>query len=221
MRVVGEPAGQRVVDEPLYAFYLDRTRLDHPGRDEIIAAGDTDWRRVVASLTGDRPATGVHYQKHMTHHLLPELPRDWIADAAQRAADPRPGRGGRVLHPRPGERRRERHRARAAEPSSTTSSTSVPVIDSADFLQDPEGYLRWLCDYVGVAVHRRDAALAGRAARLRRRVGEVLVRRGVGLHRLRAVPAARGVTSTAPRSPRPRRAARTTSGCARSASRFE
>ena len=29
-----------VVDEPLYAFYLDRTQLDHPGRDEIIAAGE-------------------------------------------------------------------------------------------------------------------------------------------------------------------------------------
>jgi hypothetical protein len=24
------------------------------------------------------------------------------------------------------------------------------VIDSADFLQDPEGYLRWLCDHLGV-----------------------------------------------------------------------
>jgi len=26
----------------------------------------------------------------------------------------------------------------------------VPVIDSADFLRSPEGYLRWLCDYAGV-----------------------------------------------------------------------
>ncbi len=26
----------------------------------------------------------------------------------------------------------------------------VPVIDSADFLQNPEGYLRWLCDYIDV-----------------------------------------------------------------------
>jgi hypothetical protein len=27
---------------------------------------------------------------------------------------------------------------------------NVPVIDSADFLRDPEGYLRWLCDHIGV-----------------------------------------------------------------------
>jgi hypothetical protein len=26
----------------------------------------------------------------------------------------------------------------------------VPVIDAADFLRDPEGYLRWLCAHVGV-----------------------------------------------------------------------
>ena len=35
-----------VSDEPLYAAYLAATGLDHPGRDEVIAAGDTDWRRV-------------------------------------------------------------------------------------------------------------------------------------------------------------------------------
>jgi hypothetical protein len=26
-----------------------------------------------------------------------------------------------------------------------------PVIDAADFLADPEGYLRWLCDWLGIA----------------------------------------------------------------------
>ena len=36
-----------VVDEPLYAYYLAHTGLDHPGRDEVIAAGETYWRRVV------------------------------------------------------------------------------------------------------------------------------------------------------------------------------
>ena len=33
-----------VVDEPLYAHYLAYTGLDHPGREEVIAAGVTDWR---------------------------------------------------------------------------------------------------------------------------------------------------------------------------------
>ena len=37
-----------VTDEPLYAFYLDRTGLDHPGRDAVIASQPTDWRVVLA-----------------------------------------------------------------------------------------------------------------------------------------------------------------------------
>jgi hypothetical protein len=28
---------------------------------------------------------------------------------------------------------------------------SVPVIDAADFLDDPEAYLRWLCHWLGIA----------------------------------------------------------------------
>ena len=52
----------------------------------------------------------------------------------------------------------------------------VPVIDAADFLQDPESHLRWLCDWLGIDFTDPDAGLAARAARLRR-VGAVLVRR--------------------------------------------
>jgi len=39
-----------VVDEPFYAHYLAVTGLDHPGRDEILAHHESDWRRVVQSL---------------------------------------------------------------------------------------------------------------------------------------------------------------------------
>ncbi|HEV7763216.1 MAG TPA: hypothetical protein VGO78_29600, partial [Acidimicrobiales bacterium] len=65
-----------VVDEPLYAHYLAVTGLDHPGRDEVIRAGETDWRTVVAGLLGPPPSgapvgVGVVYQKHMAHHLVP------------------------------------------------------------------------------------------------------------------------------------------------------
>ncbi len=68
-----------VVDEPLYAWYLAHTGLDHPGRDEVIAAGETDWRRVVESLTGPWPdGPTLQYQKHMAQHLVPDLPREWI-----------------------------------------------------------------------------------------------------------------------------------------------
>jgi Sulfotransferase domain len=138
----------RVVDEPLYGFYLDRTGLDHPGRDEVIAAMGSDWRPVVAELTA--PVDGIYYQKHMTHHLIPELPRDWIGSLTNvlLIRDP-----AEVV----ASYTRERANVVAADLGLVQQSQlydqlggAAPVIDSADFLRDPEKYLRWLCDHVGV-----------------------------------------------------------------------
>ena len=42
-----------VFDEPLYAFYLSSTGLDHPGRDEVIASQPTSWQAVLSSLADD------------------------------------------------------------------------------------------------------------------------------------------------------------------------
>lgn len=148
MRSWGNRSDTRVVDEPLYAYYLNETGLNHPGRDEIIAAGETSWRKVVAGLTG--PVDGVYYQKHMTHHLIPQLPRDWISRLTN------------VLLIRdPAEVVASYVRSRAdvvAEDIGLVQQTElyhqlgpdVPVIDAADFLHDPEGYLRWLREYAGV-----------------------------------------------------------------------
>lgn len=68
-----------VVDEPLYAHYLTQVRVAHPGVDEVIAHHETDWRAVVAALTGPIPeGRAIWYQKHMAHHLLPMIGRDWL-----------------------------------------------------------------------------------------------------------------------------------------------
>ena len=75
-----------VTDEPLYAFYLDRTGLDHPGRDAVIASQPTDWRVVLAGLAhGPLPGSAViGYAQHMTHHLLPEVDRAALARSGTR-----------------------------------------------------------------------------------------------------------------------------------------
>jgi hypothetical protein len=77
MRAFENRGDCEVVDEPLYAHYLAHTGLDHPGREQVIAAGDPDWRRVATRLTTP-PAAGaaLMYQKHMTHHLLPHIGRN-------------------------------------------------------------------------------------------------------------------------------------------------
>jgi len=68
-----------VSDEPFYACYLQSTGLQHPGRDAVIASQPTDWRDVAAQCTRDRQeGCSVHYQKHMTHHILPEFELHWL-----------------------------------------------------------------------------------------------------------------------------------------------
>jgi len=139
----------RVVDEPLYAYYLNETGLNHPAREEVIAAGETSWRAVVDDLT--TPVAGVYYQKHMTHHLIPQLPRDWI-----------PSLTNVLLIRDPAEVIASYVRSRAdvvAEDIGLVQQSElydqlggdVPVIDAADFLRAPEAHLRWLCTHVGVA----------------------------------------------------------------------
>ncbi len=69
-----------VVDEPFYAAYLLRTGLNHPMRDAIVASQPTDPEAVAAMLTGPVPDGRLHfYQKHMTQHMIPAMPRDWMA----------------------------------------------------------------------------------------------------------------------------------------------
>lgn len=79
LRSWGNRADTAVYDEPLYACFLHATGMDHPGADEVMAAGETDWRKVVAEITGPIPGgKPIWYQKHMTHHLLPDMGMDWI-----------------------------------------------------------------------------------------------------------------------------------------------
>jgi hypothetical protein len=67
-----------VVDEPLYAAYLARTGLDHPGRADVLASQPTDPDEVVRSLRAPLPdGVEVHYVKHMTHHLPEGMDLSW------------------------------------------------------------------------------------------------------------------------------------------------
>jgi Sulfotransferase domain len=68
-----------VWDEPFYAAYLARTGIDHPMRDAIIATDDTDPTRIAATCTGPTPdGKALHYQKHMTLHMIPEFDRGFM-----------------------------------------------------------------------------------------------------------------------------------------------
>lgn len=79
LRSFGSRPDTAVTDEPLYAHYLQATGIEHPGRAEVLASQPTDWREVAAELTGPVPGNKpIWYQKHMAHHLLPMIGRDWL-----------------------------------------------------------------------------------------------------------------------------------------------
>jgi hypothetical protein len=139
-----------VADEPLYAYYLDATGLDHPGRDAVIASQPTDWQTVLSSLAQDSlpPGASIAYAKHMTHHVLPAV--DLAAFAPFRHAF-------LIRHPR----------SLLASYAQVRSAPTLddlglrqqvalfeefggPVLDSADLLAAPEAGLRALCTALNV-----------------------------------------------------------------------
>jgi hypothetical protein len=139
-----------VVDEPFYAHYLAQTQLDHPGREEIVAAGETDWRSVVAALTGPVPdGRTVFYQKHMTHHMLPHIGHDWFGSVTHvfLIRDPREVLAS-YLRSRPHATAEDigvLQEAALYDEIVTRIGTSPPVVDADEFLKAPEAHLRTLC----------------------------------------------------------------------------
>ncbi len=68
-----------VWDEPFYAAYLRETGMDHPMREDIIAAHDADAARVAEACTGHIPQDqSLFYQKHMTLHMIPAFDRGFM-----------------------------------------------------------------------------------------------------------------------------------------------
>lgn len=73
MRSFGNRPDCTVVDEPFYGYYLKATGSMHPGREEIIASMDCDWRCVARTMTEGAVPTPVQYQKQLTHQMLHEV----------------------------------------------------------------------------------------------------------------------------------------------------
>ncbi|GIF49241.1 branched chain amino acid aminotransferase [Asanoa ferruginea] len=147
MRSFGARPDCAVVDEPLYASYLAATGLDHPGRAEVLASQPTRWSSAVAAL--ERPSgKALQYEKHMAHHLLPEVGRGWlgrvtnaylIRDPAHVVASYAKVRGEPTLEDLGYPQQVEIFRRHGG-----------PVLDSAALLRDPAGQLSKLCAALGI-----------------------------------------------------------------------
>ena len=147
-------ADTRVVDEPLYAYYLTHTDASeyHPGADEVIVSQENDGPSVVRDVIlgpCDRP---VLFHKNMTHHaeglewsfmeklcnvMLIRQPSDVITSYAKTVHEVSLRDTGfaeqvAIL---------DYLQARGQRP---------PVIDSQDVLMNPRGVLGKLCDQIGI-----------------------------------------------------------------------
>ncbi|HET6631291.1 MAG TPA: hypothetical protein VFG73_01105 [Rhodanobacteraceae bacterium] len=149
-----------VIDEPFYAHFLQATGLQHPGRTDVLRAHSTDAAEVAAMLTAAPPADKpIWYQKHMTQHMLPDMPLDWldrvtncflIRDPARVAASftiQRPDAAAWELG--------FEQQARLFDHLCDRLGRAPPVIDAADVLAQPRAALSALCAALGVGFSER------------------------------------------------------------------
>jgi len=160
MRAWGNRADTFVVDEPLYAYYLQATGKNHPGAAEVIAAGETDWHKVVSHLTKEPLPSGkrIFFQKHMTHQVLLEMDHEWIVDLENcfLIRDPREVILSYIKkNPEPAlEDLGFVQQAEIFNFVCARTDSVPPVVDARDVLENPERILRLLCEAIGVEFDR-------------------------------------------------------------------
>ena len=144
-----------VWDEPFYAAYLAATGIDHPMRDEVIAAGECDPQKVASACVGPIPGgASLFYEKHMTLHMIPAFDRSFMRECVNVFL---------IRHPARVVASYSRQRASVTlddigftqqadlfdEVAAFNGLTPV-VVDSSDIRADPGGVLARLCAAVGI-----------------------------------------------------------------------
>lgn len=141
----------KVMDEPFYAYYLNLTEANHPGKKEVLAsqpltvAGVRDWIAQIASQHR------IVFIKNMAHHLinmdttfleeyksvfLIRNPKYLITSFAKVIQNPRMEDIG-VAH-------------QYALYKTLSQSDYCPVIDSGELIKNPSSILPKLCQELGI-----------------------------------------------------------------------
>jgi len=137
----------RVVDEPLYAHYLLRTGVNHPGRQEVIDSMEADPERIWKKYK-DEAAVKHVFLKNMAHHAI-DLPEEWFTGPIplfliRDPHDMLPSLG-RVLE-NPVLRDTGLDKQLEMVHTLQAAGREVLVVEGADILKDPPGMLRILCE---------------------------------------------------------------------------
>ena len=154
MYAFGNRGDCAVVDEPFYAAYLAMTGLGHPMRSEILDSQPQDPETVAEALLRPVPGAKPHYyQKHMTQHMIPGVPRDWMREAVNVFLIRHPAR---VIASYAAKRENPtledigfRQQAELFELVRGWGQTPV-VVDSHDIRANPAAKLEQLCEAIGI-----------------------------------------------------------------------
>lgn len=149
MRSWENRADTTVMDEPLYAHYLSRTGLrDHPLGEKVLASQPQDEAAAIESCFAPvGEGISIDYQKHMAQHLLEEMDRSWLDSQTivLLLRDPR-----RVLASYSKVRAEVTLDDIGLPQQIELAERAVLIIDSGFFLENPESYLRSICEAVSV-----------------------------------------------------------------------
>ncbi|MGH8371578.1 MAG: HAD family hydrolase [Gammaproteobacteria bacterium] len=149
-----------VIDEPFYAHYLLATGAPHPGRDAVIAAQSNDAAEVAAMLTGPIPdGKSIWFQKHMTQHMLPDMPLDWLDEVCNcfLIREPEAVIASFTIQ-RPDAAAWElgfEQQARLFDHVCDRLGFAPPVIHATDVLKDPARTLSTLCTHLRIPFSSR------------------------------------------------------------------
>ncbi len=142
-----------VWDEPFYAAYLAATGIDHPMKNEILAADEVDPSAVSARLLADIH-TPIAYHKHMTLHMIPAFDRGFMAACENVFLIRHPARViASYAKKREGPTLLDIgfvQQARLFDHVADTLGHAPLVIDSADIRANPQESLTKLCSALGI-----------------------------------------------------------------------
>lgn len=132
-------------DEPFYAAYLKATGIDHPMRQEVIGAYDTDPQAVSKRILN---YTGNVFLKLMSFHMCPGFSFDWAGDCVHAHLVRHPARVvASYLAKREKPTLRDIGFVQQVE---LFERFPGPVVDSVDVRRDPEKALNSLCSALGL-----------------------------------------------------------------------
>ena len=135
------------MDEPFYAAYLNATGVDHPMREDILAAHENDPTLVARECCAPHAATHL-YMKHMPHHMIEGFPLEWAADCVNIHLIRHPARVIASYAAKWDDLSLEQ--IGFVQQTALYERLGGVVIDSFDIRQNPEKALLRLCSAIGL-----------------------------------------------------------------------